>query len=193
MQRLSPPFGFRVRRFGPSLKSIFAGMTLVGILAASPFPIAMAQTAVKSEDRLAAGPEALAEPEIATAEHDAFLRIAAPLAPTRLSLVLAPSVVDPAETVFVDVYLQPAGDEPRNPEDDAPGTASLSEGDRSRLAGTVAFTEADTVGDEEYFVVNVPPGMRFAAGAAVVTITLSGADAPLRNSAVELRQASLLR
>ncbi|MCE7027035.1 hypothetical protein [Jiella avicenniae] len=168
-------------------------MTLLGGLAALSPSLAAAQTAAKTEDRLAAEPEALADPRIATAGRDARLRIHAPRAPTRLSLVLAPSAVDPGETVFVDVYLQQADAETQNAEDAGPGTARLSEADRSRLAGTVAFTKAEAVGEEEYFVVNVPPGMRFETGAAIVTLTLSGADAPLRNSAVELRQATLLR
>ncbi|NDW03551.1 hypothetical protein [Jiella pacifica] len=197
MQCLSPPSRAFDRPFVTASKTIFAAILLAGMFAALPLPLAMAQTAPKSEERLTAKPDALAEHKIATIESDAWMRIASPLAPTRLSLVLAPSAIDPAATVFIDVYLQPVGDETESGEESAPGPARLTEADRSRLAGTVAFTEADTVGEEEYFVVNVPPGMRFESGAAIVTITLAGtlagADAPPANSAVELRRANLLR
>ena len=191
MQSLLPYFRFRSRPFLPLSSAIFGG--LAAVLVAMPISLAMSQTAPKSEERLTAEPDALSESSIATTERDAWRRITAPLAPTRLSLVLAPSAVDPGETVFIDVYLQPEGDGTTNAGSEADGTARLTDADRSRLAGTVAFTEADAIGEEEYFVVNVPPGMRFETGAAIVTLTLSGASSPLENSAVELRQANLLR
>ncbi|ORE99115.1 hypothetical protein [Aurantimonas sp. 22II-16-19i] len=152
---------------------------------------ARAQPAEKSAARL--GIEDATTETIATAGADASLRIAAPLEPTRLSLVLAPSAIDPDETVFIDVYIEPAGSEAGTANQSTPDAATLDAGNASRLAGTVAFTVADQVGEEEYFVVNVPQGMRFEAGAAIVTITLAGADAPLENSGVELRKANLLR
>lgn len=156
---------------------------------------ARAQPAEKSAARL--GIEDATTETIATAGADASLRIAAPLEPTRLSLVLSPSAVDPDETVFIDVYIEPSGSESGSgagtADQSTPDAATLDAGNASRLAGTVAFTVADQVGEEEYFVVNVPQGMRFEAGAAIVTITLAGADAPLENSGVELRKANLLR
>ena len=102
-------------------------------------------------------------------------------------------MIDPNETVFIDVYLQSAAEAAGDPAAPSSDTAVLSPDDASRLAGTVAFTEANSVGEEEYFIINVPQGMRFDAGAAIVTIALSGLDGPIGRSAVELRKASLVR
>ena len=174
--------------------AVAATLSLAAAMLAEASP-ARAQPAEKSAARL--GNEDAATQTIATAGADASLRIAAPQEPTRLSLVLAPSAIDPDETVFVDVYLQQAageaGSDAGTADQGAPDAATLDVGNASRLAGTVAFTQADQVGEEEYFVVNVPQGMRFVTGAAIVTITLAGADAPLENSGVELRKANLLQ
>ncbi|MBP0614855.1 hypothetical protein [Jiella mangrovi] len=160
---------------------------------ASGMMAARAQTAQKSEDRLEQDAGDDAATSIATPEQDASLRIRAPLAPTRLALVLAPHAVDPAETVFIDVYLQQAAAKTKTPETtSSTTTAELTQGSASQLAGTVAFTQAEEVGEEAYFVVNVPKGMRFENRAAIVTIALVGANAPLQNSAIELRRASLV-
>lgn len=167
-------------------------------LAAIPVSAALAQTQgaaqsqaqAKSEDRLSPDADPALATTVATPDHEASLQISAPEAPTRLTLVLAPAAIEPGEQVFIDVYLMAvnANGEPPSPAD----TARLSAADASRLAGTIAFTEADKVGEEEYFVVNVPPGMRFPGGAAVVTIRLTDGDG-LEGSAVELRSANLLR
>ena len=193
MHRFLPHSALSRRPYRSPRIAIAATIVFAATLAvASPVT---AQPAEKSAARLPS--EDASSRTVATPEADASLRIAAPLEPTRLSLVLAPSAIDSDETVFIDVYLEPAKSETESdagPTDQTtPNTATLDSGNASRLAGTVAFTTADQIGEEEYFVVNVPEGMRFEAGAAIVTITLAGADAPLENSGVELRKASLLR
>ena len=186
-----PQFQFRVPSLSPCPNAFFGGLAIVVAVLTSP--LVSAQTAAKDDERLTAEPEAPDHTAIATAESDAWREITAPLAPTRLSLVLAPSAIDLGETVFIDVYLQPAGEATNDPDSQNTATDRLTDADRSRLAGTVAFTEAKAVGEEEYFVVNVPPGMRFPSGAAIVTLSLTGANSPLRRSAVALRQATLLK
>ncbi|MBO0905920.1 hypothetical protein [Jiella sonneratiae] len=184
-----------------------AGLLAAAALVAASAAPAGAETTDKSGERLAAGGDEAAASVVATVEHDAVVRIAAPLAPTRLSLVLSPVTVEPDTRAFMDVYLQPAeaagntaaGPDPALPDTagpsaraDSPDSAARLSGDNaSRLAGTVAFTEANAPGEEEYFVVNVPPGMRFDGGAAIVTLVLSGGD--LGKAAVEIRKANLLK
>ncbi|TFF22809.1 hypothetical protein E3C22_10090 [Jiella endophytica] len=148
------------------------------------------QAQAKLEDRLSPDADPAPATTVATPDNEASLQISAPEAPTRLTLVLAPAAIEPGEQVFIDVYLMAvdANGQPPSPAD----TAQLSAADASRLAGTLAFTEANEVGEEEYFVVNVPPGMRFPDGAAVVTIRLTD-GAAVQGSAVELRSATLLR
>jgi len=91
--------------------------------------------------------------------------------------------VDPAERVLMDVYIEP--------------TSAISShedgGAGSRLAGTLAFTTDPKVGEEQFFIVNVPPDMRFDEGEARITLSMTGLEGPIETSAVRLVGARFLK
>ncbi|MBO0663335.1 hypothetical protein LQ948_11885 [Jiella sp. MQZ9-1] len=149
---------------------------------------AVAKAAKKVEDRLPAAAEAASLEAIATADHPAAIQITAGLErPSRLSLVLAPTKIDPAATVYINVYLRPM-----NGAGAADGSASVAD-ERGTLAGTVAFVQAEAIGAKESFLINVPKDMRFSQGMATVTIALDGNGSSLGDSAIALIRARLLK